>query len=170
MSNIEKTKALLEKVSGRKVTFIEKEEDKKDDKKKESPKEKKAEKATVVAADAAPASVDKTVAGIIPPASIVAIQSFMDETLIDINEGVAELQAMKIDANTIASGDDYYQKAEELQDSIKQIARMATFVKNTIIAKKFDATLLDKITSYKNSHPSATVDAPIASAPAAPMI
>jgi hypothetical protein len=139
-------------------------DDKKVEKKeKESPKEKKVDKATDVAANVAPASVEKTVAGIIPPVAIAQIQSFMDETLADINEGLMELQTMKIDANTIASGDDYYEKAEELQDEIKQIARMATFVKNTIIAKKFDATLLDKIISYKNSTPApAMPEAPIA--------
>lgn len=157
------TIALLEKASGRKVTLVEAKE--------ESSKEKKVIKAVAKAAEVAPANIEKTAAGIIPPSAIQTIQAFMDETLASITEGVEELQEMKIDANTIASGEDFYDKAQDLQDSIKQVARMCTFVKNTIIAKKFDANLLDKIVSYKNAQ--ATVVAPIvtpAPAPVTPIV
>lgn len=152
MSKLDQTIALLEKVAGKKVTLIEKKEK----------EEVKAEKATEKAAVAAPANIEKTAAGIIPPSAIQTIQVFMDETLTDIAEGVAELQGYKIDANTVVSGEDFYEKAEELQDSIKQIARMNTFVKNSIIAKKFDANLLDMIVSYKHSHATSEVVAPTA--------
>jgi len=159
MSKLDQTIALLEKVAGQKVTLVEAKEEK------ETPKEKKVEKAIEKAANVAPANIEKTAAGIIPPSAIQTIQVFMDETLADIAEGVAELQGYRIDANTVVSGEDFYEKAEELQDSIKQIARMNTFVKNTIIAKKFDANLLDMIVSYKHSHATPAV----AAAPAAPM-
>ncbi len=137
---------------------------------KETPKDKKVDKAIKVAADVAPANIEKTAAGIIPPAAIQTIQTFMDETLMDIQEGVTELQSYRIDGNTVVSGEDFYEKAEELQDSIKQIARMNTFVKNTIIAKKFDANLLDMIVSYKHSHPTPAVSSTPAMDMGAPMI
>jgi len=164
MSKLDQTIALLEKVAGQKVTLVEAKEEK------ETPKEKKVEKAIEKAANVAPANIEKTAAGIIPPSAIQTIQVFMDETLADIAEGVAELQGYRIDANTVVSGEDFYEKAEELQDSIKQIARMNTFVKNTIIAKKFDANLLDMIVSYKHSHatpaaPAMDMAAPIAETP-----
>ena len=114
---------------------------------KESPKDKKVEKAVMKAGDVAPANVEKTAAGMIPPSAIQTIQAFMDETLNDITLGVAELQAMRIDANTIDGGENYYEKAEELQDEIKQIARMAKFVKNNTIAQKFETNLLNMIDS-----------------------
>jgi hypothetical protein len=145
-NKIEQTKALLEKVTGKTVTLVEKKKDKKEEKGEKDVPKKIVKKDKDVAA-----SLEKTAAGIIPTASIATIQSFMNETLQKVEEGVENLKKVTISPETIASGEDYYQQAEDLQTSIKQIVRMVTYVSNTIKAKKFDATLLDKIINYKNS-------------------
>lgn len=118
--------------------------------KEETPKEKKVEKATEKAADVAPASIETTAAGIIAPASIEAIRIFVADTIINLEQDLLDLKAIQLDANTTVSAEDYYVKAEDIQKDVKQLARIATYVKNTIIAQKFDKELLDKIISYKN--------------------
>jgi hypothetical protein len=138
MKNNKEIKALKEKIeiiTGKKVIFLEKKEEEKVD----APKERIID------------TNSPTLGNIVPDSSIKAMESYLDTVLADIAAEVESLTAIKKDITkgATAGGEDYYAKIEKLCFNIKQVARVAQYCNNTIVANKFDKELLDKILNNK---------------------
>lgn len=90
---------------------------------------------------------DLTVGQIIPEDSANVIQGYVAATLKELKGKVAELETIKFDISSeaTASAEDWKQKTEGVQFLIKQLERVSRFVNNTILAKKFDKNILDKL-------------------------
>lgn len=169
MTKIEKTIALLEKVSGKKVTLVAKEvkplveakEDKKEDKK-EAPKK---EEGSAIAA--ATANADEPILGnIIPPSVIKQMDAYVSDTLAEIDKSTTQLRAIKrqIASGSTATSEDFSTLTERIAFLVKQLSRIALYSSNTIKAGKFDKNLLDKIFDQKELTPTSPLTAPMAPA------
>jgi LysM repeat protein len=142
-SQIKNIEEKLQKLTGGKIIYSEKKE--------EIKKEKTSEATETIETKEAPSTSAPILGNIIPDSSIKAMDTYLSEILTDIQEEVAELQAIKKDLTkkATAGSEDYYTKIEKLQFNVKQIARLAQYASNTIKANKFDKELLDKILNNK---------------------
>jgi len=127
----------LAKLTGKQVIYLEKKEEIEI----EVPAEKEA-----------PSTSTPILGNIIPDSSIKVMDSYLATVLGDIAEQVAELQTVRksLTKKATAGSEDYYAKVEKCQFNLKQVARLAQFASNTIIANKFDKELLGKILDNKS--------------------
>lgn len=136
------------KLAAQIILEAKKDEDKDEKDEKEEDKETEKEEDAPNAKDQAEEVVTgPTAASIIPGPSIKIIQAFVDTTLSGIDASTKELKELKkkLGADATATGEDWAQKTQRLQDNITRLRRIAQFVNNTIVAQKFDKNLLDRV-------------------------
>lgn len=101
---------------------------------------------------------DLTVGEIIPADSARVMEDYVSATLKELKSKIAELETIKFDVNPAAkaSAEDWRAKTENVQFSIKQLERISRFVNNTLVAKKFDKNILDKLVALTPEADTAT--------------
>lgn len=146
-------KEALERLTNKKVIF-------KTNNKMKNLKEAKDNEAPIVA-KAAPEKVTNTdtatLGNIIPGSSIMAIETYLDSVMVDIEKEVEAIRSSvegikaEINASSGMSDVDYYERAnvDKLTFLIKQVARLGQYSRNSIAANKFDKQLLDMIFDQK---------------------
>lgn len=95
--------------------------------------------------------LEPTLGNIIPPSVIKEIDTFVTNTLAEIDKSTSELRAIKrnITSAATATDEDFKTKTERISFLLKQLSRIQTYCSNTIKAGKFDKTLLYKILELK---------------------
>lgn len=94
---------------------------------------------------------EPTLGNVVPPSVIKDIDTFVTNTLAEIDKSTSELRAVKknITSGSTATDEDFKSKTDRISFLLTQLGRISLFCSNTIKAGKFDKGLLYKIIELK---------------------